>query len=228
MIASDIATRAGYVLNDPGSTRWTTTELLAWITDAQREIVEAKPSANPVLGNIVLAPNTTRQAMPTGSFQLFDIYKNMGAGTTPGKAIRSSTRDALDAENPDWHTDPAGTYIKLYMYDIRIPNTFWVYPQPASAMAVEASWSAVPAAVANLTDTLALNDVYLNVICDYVLYRSYAKESEYGSAAKAVAYKQAFEEAIGVRKKVETADNPIFQSPQNPNAPIQARGALEA
>lgn len=51
--AQDIIDRARYLVNDEvgafaSSLRWTNSEILQWITDAQREIVKLQPEANAV------------------------------------------------------------------------------------------------------------------------------------------------------------------------------------
>src|SRR5690606_33786140 len=138
---------------DTTQVRWPVSELLEYITDAERQIVLVRPDAAPKNEAIRLV-GRSRQEIPIGGIRLLRVGRNMGgAGATPGRAIRSTAREALDNENPDWHTASPALVVQHYIHENIVPRRFYVYPsvtgtngQPASCY-VEAIYSAIPAKV---------------------------------------------------------------------------------
>jgi branched-subunit amino acid ABC-type transport system permease component len=52
--------------------------------------------------------------------------------------------------------------------------------------------------------------VYANCILDYVLYRSYQKDSEFaGNAQRAMMHYQSFANALGVKTQADGATTPV-------------------
>lgn len=242
--ASSILDRVRTVLQDTTSVRWLDAELMKWLTDAQREVIIYRPEA--CSKNLVLVSNgvnskqslssmkmwnmTTNAAVsldvvPTG---LVDLIRNYGSGTTPasvvpGRAVRLVAREIMDAQNPTWHTDggtQGSTEVKHYMYDLRDPLNFYVWPKPAANTRLEAVIRYVPRDVAATTQLLDVSDIFANVLIDYVLYRAYSKDSEYaGNANRATAHYTAFANALGVKGASDVQFGPVTNSPLNPNRP---------
>lgn len=203
--AATITTRAAVILQDTTNVRWPDSELLGWLNDGQRDIVVYKPNACVKNVALQLVPGT-KQVIPADGLGLVDVPRNMGLdGATPGRAVRLVSRDVLDAQLPDWHLQSgASAQVKHYMYTELDPRTFYVYPpQPASAPAqVEVIYCASPAGVATSSDVIAVDDIYANVLLDYILYRAYAKDTNYAANPQAAtnhyaAYTQALKGKLG-------------------------------
>jgi hypothetical protein len=210
MLASDIITRASRTLFDNTQVRWTPTELLDYITDAERQIVLLRPDASPK-NEAIRMLGGTRQELPAGGIRLLRVVRNMGgAGTTPGRAIRPVSRDALDTENPLWHTATPALVVQHYFFDNVDPRRFYVYPsvtgtvgQPASCY-VEAIYSVNPAVVTSTSQTLTLGDHYLNPVLDWVLFRCYSKDASYaGNMERARSHQLNFAGALQVTMATE-------------------------
>lgn len=200
-----IADRARRILQDTtsGGTRWLDNELLDWINDAQREIVLLKPNAHSTVQDISLIAGT-KQELPSGGLFLLSVVRNTG-----GRAVRRVDRDILDSENPDWHTASTSSTVEHYVFDEDAPTTFWVYPPNAGGEQVEVIFSQSPVDLGTLPSALALNDVYANVILDFVLYRAYSKDTDYaGNLQRANTHYTAFNASLGVRVQAESASNP--------------------
>jgi hypothetical protein len=167
---------------------------------------------------------STKQAIPADGISLIRINRNLGSsGSTPGKAIRIVSREVLDAQNPDWHTDAAIGYVKHYVYDPLDPRTFYVYPQaPSGSHFVELVYSAAPTAVA-AGGVISIDDIYANALLDYVMFRAYSKDAEYAANAQlAVAYYTSFANGIGLQIKNSQQRNPNYlDGGVNPNVPRQ-------
>ena len=224
---NNLVSRAATLIQDATNIRWPTSELIDWLNDGQREIVLLKPQASVKNESVALTTGATKQTIPAAGVMLIDVARNMGAaGSTPGDAIRVTSREVLDAQKPTWHSD-ANTdgKIKHYMFDPRDPKTFYVYPKaPATAWYVEVIYSASPTDC-SAGGTIQIDDIYANALLDYVLYRAYSKDAEYAQNAQlAVAHYQAFSNSIGVKTQNELAQNPsTIVTGFNPNVPKVGR-----
>ncbi len=217
--AQNLIDRAAKILNDAANVRWGQQDLVAYLNDGQRETVLLKPEACVTNASVKLTPSSTKQTLPTGAIQLIDVVRNMGAaGTTPGKAIRVVDRGLMDAQNPDWHSDPADATAGIYefMFDQRDPKHYYVYPQaPATDWFVELVQSSNPVDLpsglvdGSNTGVISLDDVYANGLLNYMLHRTFLKQSEVGdNAHSAVAYYQAFAATLGVKTQNDAARSP--------------------
>lgn len=206
MLASAILNRASRTLFDLTNVRWPETELLDYIADAQNAIILHRPDANAVNATMPLVAGS-RQTLPTGGIRFLRATRNMGNGSTPGRAIRECSRVALDNENPNWHYDSASAVIQHYIFDNVDPRHFYVYPPAlSSAVNIEVIYSALPDPVTGPSSVLTLPDQYINAIYDWVLYRAYSKDASYaGNLQRAQHHLQAFAAYLGVTMQIEFA-----------------------
>ena len=158
--------------------------------------------------------------MPADGIQLIDVPRNLGVnGNTPGRVIRIAMREVLDAQAPDWHTLPPSAVTKHYMYSPLDPKHFYVYPPATGTASVEIIYSATPAKLAQLANTISIDDIYANVLVDYILYRAYSKDSEYvANPARASAHQGAYVGALTGKTQSEVVVNPNTSAPASPNA----------
>ena len=208
--------KAQTILQDVTGTRWNSTELLGWLNSGQREIILYKPHANAKAAVVKLTAGT-RQALPSDGVQLVDIIRNMGTnGTTPGRAIRQTARDTLDAALPTWHAATADAVVRHYIFNMLDPKAFYVYPpQPAVNQGyVEIVYGALPAdATAN--GAISVDDIYENLLLDYVLYRAFSKETEFSDQSAANVHYAAFMAALTGKAKIELGVSPSTSAPAN-------------
>ena len=201
-----IVDRARRILQDTtsGGTRWLDAEMLDWINDAQREIVLLKPNSFSSVEDLALVAGT-KQTLPAEGLLLLTVVRNVN-----GKAVRRVDRNILDSENPDWHTATPGNTVEHYIFDEDAPDTFWVYPpQSGTPGDVEVIFSKAPTDLASLVSVITLNDIYMNVILDYVLYRAYSKDTDYaGNVQRASNHYNGFNNSLGVKTQVEFSSSP--------------------
>jgi hypothetical protein len=222
--AQQIVDRAEKLIQDETNVRWPEAELLGWLNDGQREIVLAKPDAYTKNQALQLAAGT-KQALPTDGLMLLDVVRNMGTdGTTAGAAIRVVSREVMDAQNPNWHTDTASATVKHYVFDPRDPKRFYVWPKSAGTNYVEIMYAAIPADVL-IGATITLDDIFMGALIDYILYRAYSKDTEYaGNVNRAGTHYQAFANALGLKSAAQMASNPnLTHVPFNPLVPGAAK-----
>jgi len=199
---ANILLRVKDTLQDTTSVRWTEAELLRYINDAQREIVNLRPDASATTANVALVVGT-KQSLPAGGLRLIKVTRNMSdasGGATGKRAIRIVDREVLDSQEPNWH-DPTvsgdaahTTTVKHYVFDEDDPRSFYVYPGASSTSTfLEIVYSAAPTDLANTSATLYIDDIYANAVIDFVLYRAYMKDAEFaGNAQRASSHYQLF------------------------------------
>jgi hypothetical protein len=207
----DILDRAGIILQDNTNVRFPNEELLKFFNDAQKEVVLHRPDAKMVNTTFACATGS-KQTLPSAALRLIEIVRNVS-----GRAVTQVQRRILDETLPNWHESVAGTNkIEHFVYDPADPKNFYVYPKAVSGThSIEIVYSSSPSeiAISNFTsDTtvISLDDVYSNCLLDYVLYRSYQKDSEFaGNAQRAMMHYQSFANALGVKTQADGATTPV-------------------
>jgi len=203
LTGTNIIDRARLTLQDSSGVRWTDAELLIYINDAQREIVNFRPEATATHANLQLSTGT-EQTLPSGGLRLIKVTRNMSgtaSDATGAKSIRIVEEDLLNSIEPDWH-DPTvtgssahGSIIKNYLFDPDDPKKFYVYPGVASGSNayVELIYSKLPTDLSSGSSTIDLEDTYGNAILNFVLYRAYLKDAEFaGNQQRTATHYQLF------------------------------------
>lgn len=220
----DVIDRVQHVLQDTG-VRWPRLELQDWINEAYLNITLLRPDASSASGTFTCDANSRQTLTKTsGGFpsalRLLDVTRNVKTGGSL-KAIRLVSRSVLDDQRPAWHAETASDNVQHYMYDPRQPKQFFVYPPALATAEIEVVYANAPAAHA-LTDAqldpaaspastvvINLDDVYMSPIIDWVLYRAYSKDAEYGAnEQRAAAAYQSFTGVIGAKSQTDAAVSP--------------------
>lgn len=212
MIGNDIVTRARIALNDPSGTRWPDAEFVPLINDACLYIALQRPDASMVSEAFSCAAGT-RQVLPAGSLRLLDVERNEDGG----RAIRHTSREDMDATDPDWHMAANETRVRHYVYDNRDPLTFYLYPSPRAGHRVRIRRSVLPAVIANVgelaTRVLTPPDTFIDPALNYTLFRCYAKDSDDSHNAQLAAlYRGACDSALGVKTSADAKFSPAMNS----------------
>lgn len=221
----DIIERVEHVLQD-SNVRWPRLELQSWINESYLAITLLRPDANAKAATFTCAAGSRQVLTKTGgggfpsALQLLDVTRNMKSGSTL-KAVRLVSRAVLDDQRPTWHAETQSDNIQHYMYDPRQPKEFFVYPPATSTAQVEVIYADAPAAHALTesqlnpaasspnTTVINLDDIYMSPMIDWVLYRAYSKDAEYGAnEQRAQASYGAFNAAIGAKSQTDSAVTP--------------------
>lgn len=202
----NILDRSWIILHDTHGTdgvRWPSAEGLLWVSDGQRETVVNLPSA------YVKDLKPTLQAGTRQTFaglsiadgiQPIALNRNFdAAGTVPGNAITPRPKAWLDENRPNWHNDPPGP-ARIWCFDPNDTKSFYVWPPAPGTLKAELIYSAIPADLTALTDTIVIDDVYANALHYYVLFRSFSKNATYTKNPQlALQYYQLFLQSLGVK-----------------------------
>lgn len=222
--AQSIIDRAELLLHDNTNVRWTAAELLNWLNEAQREIVLLKPDAYAINESKLLTTGT-KQTIPASGTVLIDVLRNMGTGgTTAGNVIRLLDRRVLDDQIPGWHAASQVASVDHYVFDVRDPKTFYVYPPSNGTGYVEIIYAKAPSEVAAIGNTITLDDIYSPALLNYIMYRGYSKDADYAeNAQRAMTARSEFLQLLGRQDLMEAAFNPNFnRNPQERQAASMA------
>jgi len=216
----DIIGRASIILQDTSNVRYPNTELLKFFNDGQREVVLHRPDAKTVNAGFTCVAGS-KQSLPSTGLRLVDIVRNVN-----GRAVTQIDRKILDETLPDWHNQVADVTKKIehFIYDSADPKSFYVYPQALSTTDLEIVYSTSPADVvvsnfSTSTDVISVDDIYSNCLLDFILYRSYQKDSEYaGNSERSMMHYSAFANSLGIKTRADSAVDPM---PANPDRNAQ-------
>lgn len=206
LTGTNLLSRIEDILQDTTSVRWPEAELLRYINDAQREIVNYRPESSAKTDNVQLVAGT-KQTLPADGLRLIKVTRNMSdtsGGATGKRAVRIVNVDILNTQEPDWN-DPNvsgdaahGTVVKHYIFDEDDPKNYYVYPGVSGNAYLEIVYSKIPTDLSSASSNLDIDDVYGNAVIDYVLFRAYQKDSEYaGNAQRSQVHYQLFLNCIG-------------------------------
>ena len=220
---TDIIRRVEDVLQDT-NIRWPRTELQNWMNESYLAITLARPDANAKTGSFTCAAGT-RQVLSSefpSSLRLLDVTRNL-ATNSGYKVIRLVARSVLDDQRPAWHAETGTTAIQHFTFDPRQPKEFFVYPPATTAAEIEVVYTDSPGATtlteAQLdpagsdTTVILLDDIYMSPMIDWILYRAYSKDAEYGAnEQRAQAAYGAFNAALATKNQVDSAVSPSNMS----------------
>ena len=208
--AQVIIDKAETILQDEANDRWSEAFLLSCVSEGQREIVRAKPDANPLI-SVERLSSGIWQDLPSASIQLLDVTCNMGiSGDAPGAAITMVDRKFMDTFSPTWRTDEDADMTKHVIYDPkRLPRKFAVYPPSTGDGYIEMITAVLPVDLQLSSSTLE-HGTYDVALLYYVLFRAYAIDAEYAGAAQlAQTYRDAFLHSLGMRDQIEKTVTPL-------------------
>jgi hypothetical protein len=202
-----------YQMNDSGNVRYSSNEVLAWINQGQNLIALVRPDAAAVYETLALSAGT-KQALPSGGLRLLDVVRSVDP--TTGATLRAVTyvdRTVLD-RNPKWHTDTAAYAVAHFAYDERYPKTFWVWRPALAGAKIDISYTKCPTALSTAGSNVALDDIYLDPLLEYMLFRAYSFDRQYSLQPQLAAQRlQNFNSMLGVKVTRDRAMSPELNNP---------------
>jgi len=204
--AQSIILRAQVALQDEAGTRWPASELVRHLNDGQREISRLRPDQTASTAALTLAAGYL-QALSATHQALIDIPNNTAS---PKTRITKVDMVQLDAVEPGWRGSTPGSVVKHFMHDLREPRVFQVYPPVVINTQVDAVVSLYPTDVSaptapGLVFTTVAGDIsrpdhWAETLLNFVLFKAYSKDAEYGGNAQlAAGYLGLFNAAVGTQ-----------------------------
>ncbi len=212
--ARKIVADAHTVLQDPAGVRWSAGELVGYLNDGQLQLSIARPDEVTQSFEFPLASGA-RQTLPATARLLVDVPRNVGGRQ---KALRATDRTYLEAIVPEWQSVAGTTEFVHFIYDMREPRVFFVYPPAkATGAAVVLTCAMYPATVAtpsgptaaDVTGDIGVSDQWTSALLSYVLYRAFSKDAEYAAnASLAASHLALFNAATGAQLQAAAAVAP--------------------
>ncbi|MCK4871019.1 MAG: hypothetical protein KAS93_07920 [Gammaproteobacteria bacterium] len=207
--ASAIIAGASEIAVDEDNVLWTLPNALNWLNDAQRALAVVRPDSS-VKRNIIQLVAGTAQTI-TGR-RIMAVIRNMGDdGLTAGDAIRLIERGSLDDLDPAWHSAAGETSVDEWIYDVKVPKSFFVNPpvHASTAVYIELDEAVNPTDCAEQSSTIDVDDVYAPVLTEWILYRFFARDSEETpNYARAMTHYKSFFSMLGLKTNMEMKANP--------------------
>lgn len=203
----DIIKRCEVITQDKTSIRWPKAEWLDWYNDAILFVVNRRPDKSVKNIDFTLNEADSKQVLPSDALRLFTVVRNV----VSGRPIRKIRRKILDDQYNDWHSHTAAN-VDHFIYDERDPTSFYVYPRPISpGHTIEIMYPFAPVAVAiddfdTDTQTIGIDDSFLNPLIDFMLYRAYSKDADYAeNGARAASHFNVAEQSLGIKTQADAA-----------------------
>lgn len=205
--SNEVLSRVNKLLNDKVFIRWPKNELLDYLNDAQRAIVLRRPDSYCADDDEEFScVEGTKQSLPSDALKLIDIPRNL-----IGRAIKGPyDRAILDDNYPDWYAGNSASYAELFIYDERNPKTFYLYPGVVAGTELTVVYSKSPPAITLEENeagmVISLDDIYINAIIEWILYRCYMKDAEYAANPSAsTMHLNAFKTQLGEKTQADGA-----------------------
>jgi len=207
--ASALLKDAVTLLQDPDSTRWSISFLVDALNSAQRVLMTRRPDAFATMFTVGLVAGP-RQSLPTGAAFLVDVIGN----TASRKALRKVEASLMDSINPKWQAATGAKDIAHFMYDLRFPRDYYVYPPALPTASLELMCTAYPTSIsapsgatyASVVGNISVADQWAEPLLNWVLYRAWSVDAEFGGNAQLSAgYLTLFTSATEVAASADVA-----------------------
>jgi len=200
-------------LEDEGFTTWTIQKLVRYVNDGQRDMQVFRPDLFITTAAHALTPGY-RQTLPTDGTKLVTVHGNT---TGTRRAVTKVDRALLDLQVRNWRNLTQASEIVHYMYDVREPKSFDVYPPAKSGAAIEIEYSRIPTdlvvpaagtTISGVSGNLGIPDSQVTALQHYVCFRCYAEGVEEANAARASSFLALFKGELGAESQATVAVAP--------------------
>lgn len=220
ILLSALIAQARSVTMDEGEVpRHSNDDYLALANAGQRQMAIYKPDVAVTNAARQLASGT-KQSVASAATAFIKLTRNMGTdGQTPGRTILYEDMERFSRHNPHWHMADAGAEVRFYLFDVKDPKVFYVYPpQPAANQGwVEEVDAVAPTDITSAGHAIGVDDIYSNALVDYMLFRIFEIESSINpyAAAKELAHWNLFVTALGRLDLLKVQSSPKEPQEQN-------------
>lgn len=200
MTPQDVIDEVRVLIHDTATTyRYSDAVLLQFVNQAEKRIAVLRPDLYSAFDTITCTPGEVLQSAPTDSFRLMEVTRIDG-----GDIVVESNRETMDQNLPTWPSDTAGA-ARIWMRHPRDPNRFFIYPKAPAAQDLVLEYAKIPTVATVLSSTLDLNDVYLPVLVDAVVFLSQSLDNEHVNSGRAKLFLDSFTQTLGVGNQSKIA-----------------------
>lgn len=203
-------------LVDDDGTHWSDEELIRYIDLGYSAIVAHRPDAHSKLivlacepGPMQIIPQEERGAMLlTVKRNLILVPDSDPEEYRSGRPPRLISGDLADNLMDSWYlaSPSSDSQIDEYIYDDRLPDRFYVYPNATSNTRLELAISTLPNKhdPGDLSEAIQISPRYISALNHYVLFKAYTKDAQGAHSEKlAMLHLQSFNSAMGIKTQVD-------------------------
>ena len=192
------------LLQDVNKERWSDAVLLRWLGESEQLIATHKPESVATKASISLAAGVD-QDIPADGLMLLRARRN----TTSGAIVQLVDEDTQNRISPAWPGAAQALDATTYIYDPKIdPRTFMVSPPNNGSGSLEVVYAQIPSPVTSTTDTISVNDSFVPLIKDYIMYRALQMETEGQNLNRAAQHLQTFMQGLGLNTRTYHESDP--------------------
>jgi len=212
----DFIKKVRELIIDPDGDRWSDDEIMSWLHSGYNQIGIHRPDSHTALITHVCSAGALQTLDPSLNGPLLlsvkrNILTDVNGNETSGTPVHLVSYELADSLIDTWYQTPAesdGQVIE-YMYDDRIQDKFYVYPNATNTTKLEILVSTIPAEHTDTSELIPINVRYIEPLIDYVIYRAYLRDSDSThSSEMANRYLQSFANTLGIKLSVETTTQP--------------------
>lgn len=206
---STIINAAARELYDVDNIKWSRSELLGFVSEAEKQIMVLHPQNNSTVDTIDLAAGC-QQAVPIEAHQLVDVYHNVASDNlTPRRAVRMVSRRLMNSYEPGWMYAAQTTEVQNVIFDEQDKRHFWVYPPNNGEGKLNIAYLAVSEPYATEEDNLRISDAYYTAALEFVLFRACSKQAPFSPGpSEASRHFALFTAAMTVKADSEAVNSP--------------------
>jgi hypothetical protein len=200
LIVNDVST----LLQDINKDRWSDDVLTRWLGESEQLIATHKPESVAAKATVALVAGVD-QDIPADGLMLLRARRN----TVSGEVVQLVDEDTQNRILPTWPGANSARDASTYIYDPEIdPLTFMVSPPNDGIGSLEVIYAKIPAPVAATTDLISVNDSFVPLIKDYIMYRALQMETEGQNLNRAALHLQTFMQGLGLNSQAYKESNP--------------------
>ena len=180
---TDIITTARTIYNDADSAlyRKADSELLGYINEGLREISALKPELFMTIGDLICTVGAVEQTVTFNDAQALVNVLCIHAGA----ALTPFDIDTMNAFNPGWRADTAGSAVQWSKYP-GDPLRFFIYPKaPAAAQTLDVMYIRNPTTLTLVDAITEIPAGYMPALVDYTVYRAEIADDEFSNNQRA-------------------------------------------
>lgn len=147
------------------------------------------------------------QTAPADSVRIMDVLAN-----TDGNPVAEVDQDTQDLTDSSWVGVAAAATVNWMRYP-RDPNRFFVYPKADTNQTLQILYAKCPSTYALSTDVVELQDVYMPVVVDGVVWLVESTDDEHVETGRARMFKDSFTEMLGAGLQARKLTDPDPSSP---------------
>ena len=192
------------LLQDINKERWKDAVLLRWLGESQQLIATHKPESVAAKASVALVAGVD-QDIPSDGLMMLRVRRN----TVSGSVVQLVDEDTQNRISPTWPGATQTVYPTTYIYDPEIdPLTFMVSPPNDGTGSIEVVYAQIPAPVTITSQLISVNDSFVPLLKDYIMYRALQMETEGQNLNRAALHLQTFLQGLGLNSQAYNQKNP--------------------